>query len=231
MNKVVRVNEFDRLVGVIQTHKTIECGEGESILDVGCGVGDYTPMFLKKFKKVVGIDPSEKFIKQARKQNKKVDYRVSYGETFKTDEKFDTINMTMLLEHVDNPVSLLKHLKKYLAPMGRIIIHVPNSNSITRRLGVLMGIIPSLSHISKKEKDFYGHKRVYNLSSLIKDCEKADFYDIEFGGILYKPLPNKDLWTLCKKNGNKWTRDFLIALDKFGEGREDECANIYVVCN
>ena len=56
----VRANEFDQWVGKLQTEKAIELGVGESILDIGCGVGQFTPLFLYRFKRVVGLDPSKK---------------------------------------------------------------------------------------------------------------------------------------------------------------------------
>jgi 2-polyprenyl-3-methyl-5-hydroxy-6-metoxy-1,4-benzoquinol methylase len=229
MNKnKVRVNEFDRWIGKIQTEKTIELGVGKSILDIGCGIGMYTPMFLKKFKRVVGLDPESNYLKEARERGK-IEYIVGYGETYKTEEKFDTINMTMLLEHVDSPVKLLKHCKELLSPRGVIIIHVPNANSITRRLGVLMGVISSIKNITSKERNFYGHRRVYTMDSLMGDCLKAGLKIVRMGGLLYKPLPNEMLLTLCKKYGPEWTGKFIKALVKFGKDNTNDCANLWIV--
>lgn len=228
---IVRANEFDQWVGKLQTIKAMELGHGRSILDIGCGVGQFTPLFLHKFKRVMGLDPSEKFLQVARKANKKVEYVVGWGETFKLNEKFDTISMNMLLEHVDNPVTLLRNCKKHLAKGGVILAQVPNANSITRRLGVLMGVIDSIYNISKKERDLYGHQRVYTLSSLRSDVLKAGLRVRKIGGIMFKPLPNEMLGKICKEKGPRWTTKFMEALVKFGEDRPEDCANLYVVCN
>lgn len=230
----VRVNDFDQWVGRLQTLKAIELGVGKSILDIGCGVGQFTPMFLGKFKRVVGLDPSEEYLKVARKKAKKADYNIEYlvgfGETFKLNEKFDTITMNMLLEHVDNPIALLKNCKKHLAKRGRILVQVPNASSVTRRLGILMGIIDNTNHISNKERDYYGHKRVYTLDTLEKDCKKAGLKAVKKGGILFKPLPNEMLLKICREQGKEWTEKFMNALIKFGEDRPEDCANLYIVC-
>lgn len=225
MNEHTRANDFDRIVGKLQTENVIKLGVGNSILDIGCGVGEYTPMFLERFGRVVGLDPSREYLKEARK-TKGVTYILGYGETFKTKETFDTISMNNILEHVDNPIKLLVNCKKHLNYSGRIIIQVPNKNSITRRLGVLMGIIPSTDHISEKERDFYGHQRTYDLDSLIKDCETSGLDVIRVGGILYKPFPNDMLWDIYKIKGES----FVQALLKLGEDRPDECACIFCVC-
>ena len=224
----VRANLFDQWVGKIQTDKVIELGVGDWFLDIGCGVGQFTPMYLFKWKYVVGLDPNEEYLNIARKANNKVTYIQDYGETFETPTRFDTITMNMLLEHVDDPIALLVNCRKHLSNKGRIIVQVPNSRSITRRLGVLMGLIDSTNNISEKEKEFYGHKRVYTMKTLIADCEKAGLRVIKKGGILYKPLPNEMLLKLCKEYGNEWKDKFLRALVKFGEDRPEECANLYL---
>jgi len=226
----VRANEFDQWVGRLQTIKAMELGRGKAILDIGCGVGQFTPMFLNKFDRVVGLDPSKKFIQVARKADYNIEYIVGWGETFNLDEKFDTISMNMLLEHVDDTVALLKNCKRHLAKGGRILAQVPNANSVTRRLGVLMGIIDSINHISDKERNFYGHKRTYTLDTLVANCVKAGFKVVGKGGFLFKPLPNEILGRICKEKGEEWTIKFMDALVKFGEDRPEDCANLYVAC-
>ncbi len=226
----MRANEFDRLVGKLQIIKAMELGVGNSLLDVGCGIGYFTPMFLEKFDKVVGLDSNENYLRVARKASKKVRYVAGRGETFNLDEKFDTISMNMLLEHVDDPIALLKNCKKHLAKGGRILVQVPNANSIARRLGVLMGIIDSIDHISSKERDYFGHQRVYTLNTLVADCKKAGLRVVKKGGFLFKPLPNEMLGKFCKEQGKTWTLKFMNALIKFGEDKPKDCANLYVVC-
>jgi 2-polyprenyl-3-methyl-5-hydroxy-6-metoxy-1,4-benzoquinol methylase len=226
----VRANEFDQWVGRLQTIKAMELGHGASILDIGCGVGQFTPMFLQKFKRVVGLDMSEAFLKVARKANNKIEYIVGCGETFKLDEKFDTVSMNMLLEHVDDPIALLINCKKHLVRGGRILVQVPNANSVTRRIGVLMGIINSINHISDKEFNYFGHKRTYTLDTLVADCKKAGLKVVEKGGLLFKPLPNEILGKICKAQGKEWTDKFMDALVIFGEDRPEDCANLYAAC-
>ena len=220
-----RANLFDQWVGEKQALLAVELGVGESVLDVGCGIGQFTPLFLKKFKRVVGLDPNPEYLNEARGD---VEYVIGYGETFNFEEKFDTISMNNLLEHVDDPVVLLQNCKKHLNKDGIIIVQVPNSNSIARRLGVLMGIIPSIDHISDKERSVYGHKRTYTLESLEKDVKSAGLNVQKKGGLLWKPLPNEMLLKLCEHNTSEWRDNFINTLIRFGEDRPDECAQIYI---
>lgn len=225
----VRANEFDQRIGLLQTYKVIELGVGESILDIGCGVGMFTPTFKGKWKRVVGLDPSEKFLEEARK-NSDVEYVQGYGETFELDEKFDTITMNMLLEHVDDPVALLRNCKKHLNKGGRILAQVPNSTSMTRQIGVLMGILDSTDNITDRERDYFGHQRVYTLATLEDDAIAAGLNVVEIGGLLHKPLPNSMLGKICDEQGEEWAEKFIQALVEFGKDRPEECANLYMVC-
>lgn len=224
-----RANDFDRRCGLIQTQKAIELGVGKSLLDIGCGVGEYTYLFLDRFPTVVGLDPDPELLEQAKRDHPEVEYVVGWGESFELGRKFDTISMNNLLEHVDNPVALLKNCKKHLADGGVILAQVPNSESVTRRLGVLMGVIPNLGHISEKEKSFYGHQRVYTLPGLLLDVVAAGLEVVSSGGLVYKPIPNDALEMLCREYGEEWATKFLDALIKFGEGRPDECGYLYFV--
>ena len=179
-----RANDFDRRCGIYQTEKVIKLGIGDSILDIGCGWGEFTPMFRERFRKVSGLDPDKKLLNVAQKRIDGVHYIEGWGETFNLDEKFDTITMTNLLEHVDNPIKLLKNCKKHLSENGVIIVQVPNAKSITRRLGVLMGIIDNIGNISDKERNFFGHKRTYTPRTLKKDCIRAGLKILDWGGIV-----------------------------------------------
>jgi 2-polyprenyl-3-methyl-5-hydroxy-6-metoxy-1,4-benzoquinol methylase len=226
-----RANSFDRRAGLLQTLKVIEVGVGKSILDLGCGIGQFTPMFLDKFERVVGLDPSIESLREARIASARVEYIEGWGESFTLNEKFDTISMDNLLEHVDDPIAVLKNCKKHLANAGRIVAQVPNAESITRRLGVLMGLIDSLGNISEQERTFFGHQRTYTLAQLEADAKKAGLRVLESGGILYKPLPNDTLEKICVENGEQWAKKFIDALLEFGKDRPRECAYVYVVCD
>lgn len=228
----VRANEFDRWVGKLQTEKVIELGVGNSILDIGCGIGQFTPMFTKKWKRVVGLDPDLMCLQTARTAGlkNKVEYIEGWGETFDLNERFDTITMNNLLEHVESPVKVLQNCKRHLSTDGVIIVQVPNRESVARQLGVLMGVIPSLDDNSKREQELYGHRRTYSLETILGEVTQAGLKSIKWGGILYKPLPNEMLYELSQKYGEYWTNRFIKALVKYGEDKPGDCAQLYVVC-
>lgn len=65
-----------------------EEGKYSLLLDVGCGSGQSTKIWACDFKQVVGLDPSENQITQARSNNKldNIKYMVGSGESFPFDD-------------------------------------------------------------------------------------------------------------------------------------------------
>lgn len=109
-----------------------------AILDVGCGTGDMLISKLsdRNISAFVGIDKSARQIlraKQKYSENGFYFYEMDVeAETFDADlaqclsenklEKFDLINISMVLLHLKNPVQLLTILHHYLSDDGILII-------------------------------------------------------------------------------------------------------------
>ncbi|MFK5889584.1 MAG: class I SAM-dependent methyltransferase [Flavobacteriaceae bacterium] len=101
-----------------------------SILDVGCGTGDFLESCLKNDYEVFGIEPN----KQARELGLQKINKNSVFDSFDslkkvTNCKFDVITLWHVLEHVPNLLEYVKTLKKLLNPNGVLVIAVPNFKS------------------------------------------------------------------------------------------------------
>lgn len=101
-------------------------------LDIGGGAGIFAYEFNKDPEwKTYVIDPSKNndFIKTKLKiPLKQTFYK---PEAFKT--KFDLITLIYVLEHVNNPINLLKSIKKDLAKNSSLFIEVPDSISFSKK--------------------------------------------------------------------------------------------------
>lgn len=98
----------------------------ETILDAGCGTGQFVPYLLSRTKNVIGVDSSSKMIEIAGKnfaRNKNVSFQVSSLEALPlADESIDAIVTSMVLHHISNPPLVLKEFHRILKPDGTICI-------------------------------------------------------------------------------------------------------------
>ena len=105
---------------------------GKQILDIGSGEGIFLNYLLKKkdFKKLVGLEISQKAIKLAKKGDKSIKYiHGSADNEFSIDSNsFDTVFMTDVIEHLVDIDTSLKEIKRVLKPKGYLIIITPDFN-------------------------------------------------------------------------------------------------------
>ena len=109
-----------------------------SILDVGCGIGNYHELLRGKVGKLTGVDPSSECIDEAKQRNPDVFYRVSDGTAlpFK-DGEFDAVFAICVMHHVP-PVDWAKfsfEIARVTRPGGAVLIFEHNPyNPLTRRV-------------------------------------------------------------------------------------------------
>lgn len=102
------------------------CSGKSRIIDLGCGQGDFLWIVLSRGLNVFGIDINENNILACRKSGFDVD--VSDISDFYPKQKYSHAIMRHVLEHVDDPVRVLKHIKEnIIEPNGVIGIEVPNA--------------------------------------------------------------------------------------------------------
>lgn len=168
-----------------------------SLLELGLGHGITADTFGRHFKRHVVIDASPAVIDNFRQRfpTSKAEIIESYFESFETDERFDVIVLGYILEHVDDPVLVLKHFRKFLTPNGRMFVTVPNAEVLNRRLGNLAGMLPNMQLLSEHDL-LLGHKRYYTVDSLKKDVEESGYEIKRLEGIYLKPLTTEQMISL-----------------------------------
>jgi 2-polyprenyl-3-methyl-5-hydroxy-6-metoxy-1,4-benzoquinol methylase len=164
--------------------------KNQTILELGYGDGIVCEALYNNFSQNYSlIEGSTKLANKAKLRHKNLNCHTELFENFSPSSKFDFVLAAHVLEHLDNPVKLLLEMRDWLTENGRLIIVVPNRNSLHRQLAVLMGLQPELDTLSPRDH-LVGHKRVYSLDSLKKDISDAGYkIDVELG-FFVKPLPN-----------------------------------------
>ena len=97
---------------------------GKTILDYGCGAGDFLQHMQNNGYDVTGMEPNEKANKISK--SKIGDNNMVNVELKDINRKFDVITMWHVLEHIPNLNEILEQLKQHLNPGGTLIIAVPN---------------------------------------------------------------------------------------------------------
>jgi len=100
--------------------------EDRSILDIGSGLG----YFLKRGKErgwvTFGIEPSDDSCDYSKKHGLKIANEYLNENNYQDLGKFDVVHMHEVLEHLPNPIKLIKLVKKMLNPDGLVCIVSPN---------------------------------------------------------------------------------------------------------
>ncbi len=118
-------------------------GTPRTVLDVGCGIGLNGAAAKRTGAHVTGIETDPVALEQARRRLDEViavditndaAVRAALGE-----RRFDLILFADVLEHVADPLAVLKRFLGYLGDEGHVLVSLPNVAAWTVRLGLLAG--------------------------------------------------------------------------------------------
>lgn len=102
---------------------------GMRLLDIGCGNGEFLVRARFSGWDVVGVDPDPKAVEVARSRG--LDVRVGGVEVLDpARERFDGITLSHVVEHVHEPLIVLRKCHALLKPRGWIWIETPNLNAL-----------------------------------------------------------------------------------------------------
>ena len=168
-----------------------------SLLELGLGHGVTTQAFAPHFTRHLVLDASPAVIGNFRSRfpESSVEIIETYFESFQTDERFEVIVFGYVLEHVDDPVLILRHFKQFLKQGGSLFATVPNAEVLNRRLGHIAGLLPDLQEMSDNDR-LLGHQRYYTRDTFIRDLSSAGYEVVRLEGIYLKPVTSRQMISL-----------------------------------
>jgi 2-polyprenyl-3-methyl-5-hydroxy-6-metoxy-1,4-benzoquinol methylase len=109
---------------------------GRTVLEVGAGTGSITARYAAG-RRVVAIDRSEWCVAELRRRfesSSNVTVRqADLRELLDEDQRFDSVVLLNVLEHIEDDVTALRSLSDLLEPSGRIVLYVPALNGLYGR--------------------------------------------------------------------------------------------------
>lgn len=203
------------------TYRSIEPFlRGSMGLELGPSDGAMTRLLHARFDELHVVDASPDYVARCETIGENVRGHAALFEEFETELRFDTIVVAHVLEHLVDPVEVLRRTRGWLKEDGRLIAVVPNADSLHRRLGVKMGLLEAVTTLNEQDHEI-GHRRIYTRTTLEADVAAAGFHVDARGGVFVKPFANSQMESL-----DEGVVEGLYALsDDF----PDLCSEIYAV--
>lgn len=116
-----------------------ECGKLDkqgswTLLDAGCGFGQYDRFILEKFNNVhvVSVDIKEDYLEDCRRyfryeiDSGRIEFRKVDLFDIRTEQKFDFVLCIDVLEHIEDDLTVIRNLVRSLKPGGSLLMHSPS---------------------------------------------------------------------------------------------------------
>ena len=200
-----------------------------SLLELGSFKGDFTKRFIEYFDDITCVEASDVAINEAKhKLGDKVNFIHARFEKANLPKRYDNIVLTHVLEHLDDPVLVLKRINhEWLAKGGRFFLVCPNANAPSRQIAVKMGLITHNAAVTPSEAE-HGHRCTYSLDTLERDATAAGLKVVHRSGIFFKALANFQWDKLLQTD--IISKEYLEGCYKLGQHYPDLCSSIFLIC-
>ena len=200
-----------------------------SLLELGSFRGDFTKRIVPYFDDITCVEASDEAIAVARNElGDGLTFINDVFEEVKLPKRYDNVLLTHVLEHLDDPVGVLKRINdEWLSEGGRLFLVCPNANAPSRQIAVKMGLISHNSAITKAEAE-HGHRITYSLDTLERDARLAGLNVVHRSGVFFKALANFQWDRLLQTD--IISSDYLEGCYQLGQVYPDLCASIFLMC-
>ncbi len=203
---------------------------GGRALELGCSNGYSTDILSDLVKALDVVDGSKRMLEKLDAkllQKKNIKFIYSLFEELNFENRYDYVFGSYVLEHVIDPLQVLRIAYQALKPGGKLFITVPNANALSRQMALEMNIIKDLYELTENDIA-HGHRRVFDLSKLEVLIRKSPFKMIEIGGTFVKEFADFQLNQMIEKG--IIGEEQLFGMQKLAERYPELSGSIYAVC-
>jgi len=169
------------------------------VADIGCGAGSFLDSIKGYVRGAIAIEPSILFRRSLEKR-RYITYPYISDALSVYENKVDIAVSFSVLEHIEDPLSFLKQIRRLLSPNGKIILSTPNIDD------VLFQVLPDIY-----PRFFYrkAHLWYFSASSLTKVLEFAGYTEIRIIPFHRFGLANFLIWLRDKTPGGDFKINFI----------------------
>lgn len=200
-----------------------------NLLEMGSYKGDFTKRLIPYFDDITGLEAASEAIEISKsKYGDNVKYIHSTFEEFEANKRFNNIVLTHTLEHLSDPVQIMRKVNTWLDVGGRFFLVVPNARAPSRQIAVKMGLISHNCAVTDGESA-HGHTITYSLDTLERDVRNSGLKIVYRTGIFFKALANFQFDKIMHET-NAISDEYLEGCYQLGQQYPDMCSSLFFLC-
>lgn len=164
-------------------------GPAGNVLDIGCGYGFFLEEMVRRGYAVEGVELSKPAAAIARQKTGATIHDKAI-EDIEPEEQFDAVTMFYVIEHVTDPLGVLRTVRSMLRPGGLLVLRYPNTTPIIRLCTPLarkLTVMQAPSHIH----DFAGR----SMGLLLEQAGFTDFSTVTMAATRPRNLVKRGIST------------------------------------
>ncbi len=185
--------------------------DGELVLDVSCGTGNYSLELKRRGARVIGLDISSEMLSIAKEKSEREGLKIDFIRAdaamppFKNNS-FDLITSILILEFADKPDKMIEEWKNLFKPGGRIVIGFLNRYSLWALKRKLKAVF---------KESIWRKAKFYSADEMQKLLSDAGLRSIESREVIYFPPVENRLFLKALILIERFGKRFLSGLGAF----------------
>lgn len=197
---------------------------GPKVLELGYIDGTWTDVLLRHDCSVDIVEGASSHVEHARKRyaaDPTVRVFHNLFQEFTPSEQYDTVVAGDMLGCLPDAPAFLQQAGAWMNRDAHLIVTVPNSRSLHRRVGALMNIEATPTEVNELYKEV-GNRSSYDRYGLRHLLLSSGLRIKTLHGCFLKPLTSAQI--------EDWSDPLLRAFAEIGDELEDYCYYLYAVC-